>query len=250
MYELEYLEQQDYNVNQSLLLKKLTYIANHDDSAHLVHIELFKKKSFIVKENQSVKGYYFILDGRIKVYNTGANNKIQILKLVTQGDIIGLSAFNSKHYSTTAVAEDNITTYFISQTNLKYFLNLHNDLVLLLIKTLAFRVRHYEVRQKHLSLFPATERIIDSLLLIASKFGVKIKEGILIEYCISRKDISSFSGVSLGNTIRTLRKLQEEKYITITLGTIVIKNKEALATILRNHCCPNSHREKGYCYIN
>ncbi|MFK5889204.1 MAG: Crp/Fnr family transcriptional regulator [Flavobacteriaceae bacterium] len=250
MYELDDLEQKDYNINQKLLLKKLTHIANHNDSAHLVHVEMFEKGSFLIKEKQAVKGYYFILDGKVKVFNTAANHKMQILKLAIRGCIIGLSGFNSTCYGASALAEDNVTAYFISESDFKDFLSLHQDLSLLLIKTLAFKVRHYEIRQKHLSLFPATERIVDSLLLIATKFGTKTPKNIVIKHCVSRKDISSFSGVSLENTIRTLSKLQKDKYITITPGMITIENKEALVGILRNHCCPNSHHQKGYCYIN
>ncbi len=241
MYELEGLDQKDYNINQKLLLKKLTHIAKHDDSARLIHVELFEKGSYLIKEKQAIKGFYFILDGKVKVFNTGANHKTQILRLGTRGCIIGMSAFNSSHYGASATAEDNVTSYFISQSDLKDFLSLHQDLSLLLIKTLAFKVRHYEIRQKHLSLFPATERIIDSLLLIANKFGAKTAKGIVIKHCVSRRDISSFSGVSLENTIRTLSKLQKDKYISIAPGTITIVNKEALVAILRNYCSPNSH---------
>ena len=249
MYELEGLEQKDYNINQKLLIKKLTHIANHDDSAHLVHIVMFEKDSYLIKEKQTVKGFYFILDGKVKVFNTAANQKTQILKLATRGCIVGLSAFNSTHYGASALAFNNVTAYFIAQSDFKNFLALHQDLSLLLIKTLAFKVRHYEIRQKHLSLFPATEKIIDSLLLIANKFGTKTSKNIVIKHCVTRRDISSFSGVSLENTIRTLSKLQKDKYITIAPGTITIKNKEALVANLRNYCCPNSHHQKGFCYI-
>jgi CRP-like cAMP-binding protein len=250
MYELEELEQKDYNINQKLLLKKLTHIANHDDSAHLVHVELFEKGSYLIREKQAIKGYYFILDGKVKVFNTAANHKIQILKLVGIGDIIGLSGFNSAHYWASAIAEDSVSAYFISQDNFNDFLDSHHELAILLIKSLAFEVRYYEIRQKHLSLFPATERIVDSLLLIAKKFGTKTSKNIIIKHCISRRDISSFSGVSLENTIRTLSKLQKDKYITIAPGTITIENKKTLVGILKNHCCPNSHYQEGYCYIN
>jgi CRP-like cAMP-binding protein len=250
MYELEEAEQKNYNHNQKLLLKKLTHIANHDDSAHQVHLELFDKGSFLVKEKQAVKGCYFILDGKVKVFNTAANNKMQILRLGVRGCIIGISSFDSTYYGASAQAEDNVTAYFISQADLKEFLNLHHDLTLLIIKTLAFKVRHYEIRQKHLSLFPATEKIIDSLLLIADKFGTKTSKNIVIRHCVSRRDISSFSGVSLENTIRTLSKLQKNKLITIAPGIITIENKSTLTALLQSHCCPSFHHQKGYCYIN
>lgn len=185
----------------------------------------------MVRENQLVTGFYFILKG--KVYNSAANNKHQILKLATKGDLIGLSAFNSSYYGASAVAEEKVEAYFITPKNLEILLSKCNDFGLLLIKNLAAKVRNYEIRQKHLSLLSATERIIDALLMISKKFGVKTTEGILLEYCISRKDIASFSSVSLENTIRTLSKLQKMNFIDIGPKVIVIKNKVALVNLLK-----------------
>jgi CRP/FNR family transcriptional regulator len=226
-----------YNFNdnkfKNALFKKVLKIAKNKNTASLINTEIINKGEFLVRENQLVTGFHFILKGKVKVFNSASNNKKQILKLATKGDLIGLSAFNYLRYGASAIAENQVEALFITPKNLEILLNKHNDIALLIIKALAAKIRIYEVRQKHLSLLSATERIIDSLLMIASKFGEKTTEGILLEDCISRKDISSFSGVSLENTIRTLSKLQKLKFIEIGPKVIIIKNELELIEIIK-----------------
>jgi len=251
MNELYDFEKKKYRFNCNALFKRLLKIAKNKDTIALIEQKTIEKGVFLVEENQHVTGFYFILSGKIKVYNSAANNKNLILKLAGKGDLIGVSAFNSSCYGASAVAEEKVEAYFITPKNLEILLGLYNDFALLLIKVLTFNARNYEIRQKHLSLFPATERIIDSILLIASKFGTKTSSGIIIEHCTSRKDISSFASVSEANAIRTLRKLQGKKYITIAPKLIIIINKEALINQLRKYCCPNKIISTlNNCYIN
>lgn len=233
MEELYHFKNRNYKFNQNVLFKKLLKIARDKNTTSLIESQVFNKEEFLVRENQLVTGFYFILKGKIKVYNSGANNKKQILKLATKGDLIGISAFNSSYYGASAVVEEKVEAYFITPKNLEILLSKYNDFSLTLVKALAAKVRNYEIRQKHLSLLSATERVIDALLLISSKFGVKTTEGTLIEHCTSRKDISSFSSVSLENTIRTLSKLQKMNYIDIGSKVIVIKNKLELVNLLK-----------------
>jgi len=233
MDELYNFEKKKYRFNCNALFKRLLKIAKNKDTIALIESKIINKGEFLVRENQLVTGFYFILSGKIKVYNSAANKKKQILKLAAKGDLIGVSAFNSSYYGASAVAEETVEAYFITPKNLEILLHKYNDFAMLLVKALAFKVRNYEVRQKHLSLLSATERVIDSLLLISSKFGVKTTEGILIEQCTSRKDIASFSSVSLENTIRTLSKLQKMNYIDIGPKIIVIKDETALINLLK-----------------
>ncbi|WP_291974919.1 Crp/Fnr family transcriptional regulator [Lutibacter sp.] len=233
MEELYHFKNKNYKFNQNALFKKLLKIAKDKNTASLIESKIFDKGDFLVRENQLVTGFYFILKGKIKVYNSGSKNKKQILKLAAKGDLIGISAFNSAYYGASAVAEEKVEAYFITPKNLEILLSKYNDFSLTLIKALAAKVRNYEIRQKHLSLLSATERVIDALLLISAKFGVKTTEGILIEHCTSRKDISSFSSVSLENTIRTLSKLQKMNYIDIGSKLIVIKNKLELVNLIK-----------------
>ena len=127
----------------------------------------------------------------------------------------------------------------------------HNKIGQLLIDALSMRLRQYEMRQKHLSLLPAPERIIDSLLLTAYKFGDKTERGLELSICNSRKDLASFSNTSQEQTIRTLRKLHLENIISIEGKCIIISDVDKLVAKLKKYSIKEDILEEhSYCYPN
>jgi len=169
--------------------------------------------------------------------------------LVTIGDIVGFSSLNSAYYWSSAVVVEDCEAYFINLKNLKTILKSSNKIALLFLDGIAMRLRHYEIRQKHLSLLPVPERIIDVLMLTAFKFGVATKRGPEISVCNSRKDFASFANTSIESTSRILRKLNLKKIISIEGKTIIILDKDKLVNRLKKHSSKeNIVEEFNYCY--
>ena len=219
----------DKNYKQkSSLYNELKLIAKSKNTSHLISTNDIEKGSFLVEEKKPVNGIYFILQGKVKVFNIGVDQKIKILRLVSNRDIIGLSSLNSSYYSSNAVVLEKGQAYFINLKNLKYLLKNNNKLSNLLVNSLSMKLRHHEMRQKHLSIFPATERIIDALLLTAYKFGKTTNQGIEMSIGTSRKDIAAFANTSSEKAIRTLSLLKSKKYIAIEGKNIIIKDKKNL----------------------
>ena len=233
MYNFNDIDLNNNNFKQRRsLFNNLKLIIDNKDTYNLISVEKIKKGFFLAKEREPVNGIYFILEGKAKVLNTGVNQKIQILRLVSKGDIVGLSSLNSSHYWSSVMVIESVKAYFINLKNLKFLLKNNNKLSVLLVNSLALKLRHYEVRQKHLSLLPASERVIDALLLTAYKFGVTTDQGIEISSGTSRKDLASFANTSAEKAIRTLSYLKSKKHIEINGKKIVIKNKDGLINLL------------------
>jgi len=229
----------------------LGLIAKSKSTSHLISIEKYSKGSFLVKEREPVKGIFFILKGKIKIFNSGANNIVQTLHLASIGEVIGLSSFKSLYYWANAIVVEDVEAYFLKTKSIKSILKSNNKIGQLLIDALSMRLRQYEMRQKHLSLLPAPERIIDSLLLTAYKFGDKTERGLELSICNSRKDLASFSNTSEEQTIRTLRKLHLENIISIEGKCIIISDVDKLVAKLKKYSIKEDILEEhSYCYPN
>ena len=152
-----------------------------------------------------------------------------------KGDIVGLSSLNSPFYWASAVVIEPIEAYFINSKNVKTVLKSNNKICRIIINSLALRLRHYEIRQKHLSLFPARERTIDALLLTAFKFGENSEQEMQVSICTSRKELAEFGNTSVEQTIRTLGALKKEEYISVHGKTIVIHKPMELISLLKNY---------------
>jgi len=234
-----------YNTNKNIykqkrsLYKELELIANNTSTSYLISIKEINNGLFLAEERKPVNGIYFILEGKVKVFNSVKDQKIQILRLATKGDIIGLSSLNSANYWSSAIVIENVKAYFINLKNLKFILKSNNKLSLLLVNSLALKLQHYEVRQMHLSLFPASERVIEALLLIAYKFGKTTDRGLEVSTCTSRTDIASFANTTSEKAIRTLSSLKSKKHIEVKGKYIIIKYKEGLINMLSKYLGTN-----------
>lgn len=226
------LNNNNYKLRRGLN-NNIKLIANNKNTSHLINLKKIEKGLFLAEERKPVNGMYFILEGKVKVFNTGVDQKIQTLRLVSKGDLVGLSSLNSTHYWSSAVVVEEVKAYFINLKNVKFILKSNNKLSLLLLNSLALKLLHYEVHQKHLNIFPASERIIDALLLTAYKFGKTTDLGLEISTGSARKDIASFANTSMEKVIRTLSCLKSKKHISINGKKIIILDKEGLINQLR-----------------
>ena len=252
MYNLNDIDINNINFKQRRSLHyNLKLISNNKETSHLISIETINKGLFLAEERKPVNGIYFILEGMVKVFNSDRDKKVKILRLVSKGDIVGLSSLNSTFYWSSAIALTPVKAYFINQKNLKTILKINCKLSLLLVNFLALKLRHYEVRQKHLSIFSAADRVIDALLLTAYKFGNTTDQGLEVSICTYRKDIASFANTTPEKVIRTLSDLKKQNYIEINGKHIVIKDKKVLVDHLVKYL---SHTEElsdmNFCYPN
>jgi CRP-like cAMP-binding protein len=231
------------------LLRTFKLIAKHEDTANLISIKTFNKGDYLIEESKSAHGVFFIIEVKVKVFSIGLNQKSNILRFVSKGDMVGLSSLNSSYFWASAIVMEQAKVYYISLEHLHFILTNNIKLSILLINKLSDKLCHYKIRQKHLTLFPATERIIDALLLIAYKFGETTNRGIEIYVGTARKDIANYANTSAEFAIRALSDLNSKNYITLTGKMIIINKKEILIDKLKQVCNKNNlSNGLGYSY--
>ncbi|RLD29347.1 MAG: hypothetical protein DRI75_03755 [Bacteroidetes bacterium] len=231
------------------LLRTFKLIAKHEDTANLISIKTFNKGDYLIEESKLVQGIFIIIEGKVKVFTTVLNQKSNILRFVSKGDLIGLSSLNSAYYWASAIVMEKVKVYFIDIEHLHFILNNNRELSILLIKKLSDKLSHYKIRQKHLTLFSASERVIDALLLIAYKFGETTNQGIEISVGTARKDIANFANTSVEFAIRALSELNSKNHITLKGKIIIINEKEILIDQLKQVFTKNKLPEDlGYSY--
>jgi len=228
------------------LSKSLKYnlkvLVNKKHTKHLVSVKTFEKGELLVEENSSVNGIYFLLKGKVKIYNLDSKNKPIIHRLVKSGEIVGFSSLNSLKYYSSAKALDKVEAFFINHKNLKFILKKHSKLNILFLDALILKLQNFEMRQRFLVMFNSTHRVIEAILLIASKFGHPINNEIEIYDCTSRKEISALANTSYENTIRVLSRLKKKNFIKV-YGKLIVFNKQVLINRLMENYCLSSNEE-------
>jgi CRP-like cAMP-binding protein len=205
---------------QQLILKKNT-------------IACKKGQQFVI-EDAPINGLFFIYKGKSKVIKTGIYGKEQILRLVTQGEIIGHRGFvTRKKYSIGALAiEDSILCNFstdILNAALLETPKLAYDFMLFY----ADELDKSEAKVKKLAQMTVREKVIDTLLYIYRKFSINSKGYLAVK--LSRKEIADYAGTTDEQVIRVLSLLKKESFIQTSGKQIKILDIEKLKKEISEH---------------
>ncbi len=221
-------------------------LAQNSKTKHLFYTNYYYKDDILVEQGKEVDGIYFIIKGKIKIFNV-ENLKSTILRLGSTGDIVGLSSLNFEYYWTSIAALDNVEAYFISRKNLKNILKDKPKLAFLLINYLSLNLQYFELRHKHNSLFSAKGKITEALLLIANEFGKNTEQGIELMECVQRKELAALANTTYETVIRVLKKIELKGAIKIENHKIIIKDKEYLLKSLKKQCNLSEDSKSNAC---
>jgi len=193
-------------------------------------VESYKKGQTIILENSPVDNLYVILSGKAKVYNSGVFRKKQIIRFVTDGDIIGHRGINQKKWTITASALDDSQICTLSMQDFFCLLDHNLKLTRTLLFFLADELFRAEMEIKKLSTMYIEERVADALLHIKSVFS---PEGASLGVKLSRQDIADFAGTTKEQVSKYLSDFKRNSVIDMKGKTISILDLNRLQAIAR-----------------
>src|ERR1017187_6924906 len=114
------------------------------------NFNFYKKGEIIFREGDRIFGLYFIYKGKVKVVSEGLNNRVQIVRLATNGHILGHRGLGVETYPIGAVALEDTWLCFIDNNTLHdLFLN-NANLTYELMMFYSTELRKTELRLRYL----------------------------------------------------------------------------------------------------
>ena len=219
--------------NLNCLIKKHTNneaISNFLDEK--VTISCKKDQTFIL-EGAPVHGLFFIYKGRAKVAKTGINGREQIVRFVGDGEIMGHRGFGSGHfYQVNAVALENTTLCNFNNDILHEMLMKIPEMTYSFMQFYADELNRSETKVKKFAQMTVREKVIDAILYINRKFG--LKNGFLT-LPLSRKEIADFAGTTDEQVIRIISALKKEGLLKTQGRKIGIPDVSKLKKEIADH---------------
>lgn len=172
----------------------------------------FKKGEQLFIEGEEVKGMYFISKGLVKVHKRWSDEKELILRIATDGDIVGhrgLGADTVYPVSGTAMGPTDVC--YIDLSFFNSTLRTNPDFQYNLLMFFAAELKESEKRMRNLAHMNVKGRIANALLYLQNKFG-KDAHG-YINLSISRQDLASYTGTTYESLFRIMNELSTEKAI-------------------------------------
>jgi len=188
----------------------------------------YKKGEVICKHGTFAPHVIILNDGLAKVYLEGLNDSL-ILKIITSGNIIGLSSIfegnNVFHYSAMAYIESTASLIDINifRQLLKQNVVFANSIINILCEnSLQTYGRFFCLTHKQLY-----GRMADIILCLSERI-FKNRD---FEMNLSRKELAELTGMSTESVIRMLKKFKDDGIIKMTGKSVIIANYDLLRKI-------------------
>lgn len=190
-----------------------------------------KKGKPVFTEGDAVKGIFFLYSGAVKVFKKWGADKEIILRFAVAGDILGHRGLGGNPvYPISATALEDATACFIPNDFLEATLKTNHHLTYELMHFYAAELQKAEKRMRDLAHMEVKGRIADSLLQIATTFGLDADQ--FIAATITRQDIASYAGTTYETVFKFFTELTDAGIISTNGKRIRIDNLNALNTYI------------------
>lgn len=194
----------------------------------------YKKGDSIFREGNTMLGIHFIQKGGVKVVTPNLNGREQVVRLASDGDILGHRVLGNDKYYFNAIALMNTNVCFIETSVFRETCMNSPDFAYNLILFYALELRRTELRVKYHSQMNIREKVAESFVYLNEIFGTNPKTKTLnIE--LSRQELADTAGTTPEQVTRQLTDFENEKLIFRKKREIQIINAKGLENIVRDY---------------
>lgn len=220
--------------SSNCFVKKYCKAENINTISALKNQNVYKKGDAIFREGNTMLGIHFIMKGGVKVVTTNVNGREQVVRLASDGDILGHRVLGNDKYYFNAIAMMETIVCFIETNVFREACTNNPEFAYNLILFYALELRRTELRVKYHAQMNIREKVAEAFDYLNEIFGIDPKTKTLnIE--LSRREIADIAGTTPEQVTRQLSDFESEKLIYRTKREIQILNRKGIENIVRNY---------------
>ncbi len=183
------------------------------------------KGEAIFSEGDKGKGFYVVLEGRVKIYKVSAEGKEQILHIFGQGQPFGeVPVFAGQKFPANAQAISKGRLLFFPRTAFVTLITENPSLSLNMLAIMASKLREFSVQIENLSLKEIPARLASYLIYLAEE--QQTEEAVTLG--ISKGQLASMLGTIPETLSRIFAKLSGQGLINVQGPKIALLDLEGL----------------------
>ncbi len=191
----------------------------------------FKRNDRIIDEGTPVKGFYFIISGKVKIVTSIYEGQERILRLSHAGHLMGHRAISANVYPISAIALTDVEVIFIPTDLFLKMIGQNPNFAIFLVEFIARDLRETEERMKSMIHNDVIVRIALILCMLIDSYGYDAEIKGQLHFSLPRSDMANMAGTSYESVIRTLSKLEDMKLIQLDKKNIIILKEAGLRKI-------------------
>ncbi len=185
----------------------------------------------ILAKDDPGSSLFAIRKGAVKITVPSADGHDVVLNLMTDGDIFGeIAVLDGRPRTADAVAITDCEVLVIKRRDFLPLVQEEPQIALKLIEILCARLRQTSQQAESLMFLQLPVRLAKALLRLSFGDGATAERRI----AITQKDLGNIIGMSRESTNRQLRLWEENKWVRLERGGIVILSVKALERIAEN----------------
>jgi len=211
----------DMNLFQGVSLEKIRLL-----TAQAIQKKL-KRGEIVIGESDSIRSFYIVVSGQLKLYRSSVEGKEQTLQLLGPGDPFGLcTAFATDSFPASAMAIEDATVLLIPGTVMETTARQEPALLFNIIQILSQRLKDSMTLIESLALKEIPGRLASFLRHSLPKDAADKKTTVALT--ISQRELAKILGATPEALSRTLRKMANDGVISVTGRLITILDRKAL----------------------
>jgi len=192
-----------------------------------------KRGDILFRQGAFPDGVYWLISGKIKIFQETPTGQKQTLYIYSDGDLIAYRQFIAEEpHPVTAVLIEDSTFRFIPGEMFRGLLNSSSFFSRNILTALAREFSVWMNRMTIFSQYPVRYRLILALLILHEQYRMSGSEPGVVT--MTRTDLAEFVGAKLETVVRVLNTLKTANLVTINGRRIMLPDPVGLLDVLQN----------------
>lgn len=188
------------------------------------------KGDVVFAEGEPGDRLFVVLDGKIKLSQTSADGREQVMAVLGHGEMFGeLSLFDPGERTSTATAVTDSVLLGLGQGDLRPWLTGRPEVAEALLQALAQRLRRTNEAMADLVFSDVPGRVAKALLELSEKFGVPEADGsILVAHDLTQEELAQLVGASRETVNKSLADFAQRGWLRLEARAVTLLDVERL----------------------
>ena len=193
--------------------------------------ETYRRGEILFCTGEPFTYLYAIRSGSVKTFVATEDGRVQVTGLHVPGQLLGLSAIESKAYTCGAIALESTSVCKIAVERLDEVAAKVPGIHYQMLRIMSTEIMHDEELMLLLGARSADERLAAFLMELSARFAKRHFSATRFNLTMSRGDIGSYLGLAEETVCRVLARFQQQSLITVKRRQVELKDLERLRAL-------------------
>lgn len=195
---------------------------------------------FLFQEGMAADKLYVIMSGKVKISKIAADGSELELRICGSNDLCGELTFftDDAKYLLNALVIEKGEVAVIKKDVIEAEMFQNSRLAYEFMKWMSDHFRKTQTKFRDLILMGKKGALYSTLIRMTNSYGIKKKDGILIDLPLTNQELGKFCATSRESTNRFLNELKRKGVISMNNGRITVHNLQYLKDEIQCENCP------------